>query len=141
MWCLWCSFLHEDFDKTMPKKKLVPSASSFNAEGKGRTSSATDDRGTSVFFFVRLYNLYTKVSLHTFVLRPGCPFRVRSEAVVASSATWAPFQVGRPFAITSTRQTSCLWMLLKQKSVIHAFVVTRAPASRHMWAVARSKSA
>ena len=72
-------------------------------------------------------------------LRRGCPSRVRGETMVVSTASWAPPQTGRPFAITSMRRSSCLWMWSRFKSVSKVFVVTRAPASRQMRAAARSR--
>ena len=59
--------------------------------------------------------------------------------MVVSTASWAPPQMGRPFAITSMRRSSCLWMWSRFKSVSKVLVVTRAPASRHMRAAARSR--
>ena len=72
-------------------------------------------------------------------LRRGWPSLVRGETMVVSTASWAPPQMGRPFAITSIRRSSCLWMWSRFKSVSKVLVVTRAPASRHMRAAARSK--
>ena len=62
-------------------------------------------------------------------LRCGWPSLVWSETVVVSTASWAPLQIGRPFAITSMRRSSCLWMWSRFKSVSKVLVVTRAPAS------------
>ena len=72
-------------------------------------------------------------------LRRGCPSLVSGETMVVSTASWAPPQTGRPFAITSMRRSFCRWMWSRFKSVSRVLVVTRAPASRHMRAVARSK--
>ena len=56
--------------------------------------------------------------------------------MVVSTASWAPPEMGRPFAITSMRRSSCLWMWSMFKSVSKVLVVTRAPACR---AAARSR--
>ena len=64
---------------------------------------------------------------------------VRNETMVVSTASWAPPQMGRLFAITSMRRSCCLWMWSRFKSVSKVLVVTRAPASRHTRAAARSR--
>ena len=43
-------------------------------------------------------------------LRRGCPSLVSGETMVVSTASWAPPQTGRPFAITPMRRSSCRWM-------------------------------
>ena len=60
-------------------------------------------------------------------LRRGWPSVVRGENMVVSTASWAPPEMGRPFAITSMRRSSCLWMW-SMKSVSKVLVVTRAAA-------------
>ena len=45
---------------------------------------------------------------------------------------------GRPLAMTSIRRSSCWWRWLMLRSLTLVLVVTRAPASRHMRAVAPS---
>ena len=74
-------------------------------------------------------------------LRRGRPSLGRGETMVVSTASWAPPQIGRPFAITSMRRSSCLWMWSRFKFVNKVLMVTRAPASRHMRAAARSTGA
>ena len=44
--------------------------------------------------------------------RLGWPSRVRGETRVASTASWAPFQSGKPLAMTSVRRSSYWWRWL-----------------------------
>ena len=70
--------------------------------------------------------------------RLGWPSRVRGETRVVSTTSCAPFQSGRPLAMTSIRRSSCWWGWLMLRSLTLALVVSRAPASLQMRAVARS---
>ena len=70
-------------------------------------------------------------------VRRGGPSMVRGETMVVSTASWTPPKL-EPFATTSMRGSSCLWMWSRFKSVTKVLVVTHAPASRHMRAAARS---
>ena len=60
--------------------------------------------------------------------RLGWPSRVRGETRVVSTASWAPFQSGRPLAMTSIRRSSCWWGWLMLRSLALVLVATRAPA-------------
>ena len=59
----------------------------------------------------------------------GWPSRVRGETRVVSTASWAPFQSGRPLAMTAIRWSSCWWGWLMLRLVL---VLTRAPAMAHL---------
>ena len=65
------------------------------------------------------------------------PSRLTGLTIVASTATWAPCQRGRPFATTSMRRPSAAGTS-RFKSRRATFVATRAPASLQMRAAARS---
>ena len=65
------------------------------------------------------------------------PSRLTGLTIVASTATWAPCQGGRPFATTSMRRPSAAGTS-RFKSRRATFVATRAPASLQMRAAARS---
>ena len=71
----------------------------------------------------------------------GTPSRVSGETTVVSTASWFPPRSGNPFAITSILLSSWRSMCSKLRSTKRVFVVTRAPASLHMRAAARSKGA
>ena len=65
------------------------------------------------------------------------PSRRTGLTIVASNATWAPCQRGRPFATTSMRHPSAAGTS-RFKSRRATFVATRAPASLQMRAAAHS---
>ena len=58
---------------------------------------------------------------------------------MVSTASWAPWKSGNPFAMTSMRRLSTRSTEGRFRSVSKVFVVTRAPASRHILAAARSR--
>ena len=134
--CLSGLRVREEPDKT--GGFFAPSSSCFYAKDDEATSSAAHEFGVYVRSFLRRASVKA-VPAYCPALRRGWPSLVRGETMVVSTASWAPPQMGRPFAITSMRRSSCLWMWSRFKSVSKVLVVTRAPASRHMRAAARSK--
>ena len=66
----------------------------------------------------------------------GCPSRVRGETRVMSIASCVPPHKVRPLAVTSMRRPSGRVECSMRKSVSRVLVVIRAPASRHILAVA-----
>ena len=65
------------------------------------------------------------------------PAAVSGDTMVVSTASWAPFHKGSPLAMTSMRRSSKR-ETATLRSRTRVFVVTRAPASRHTRAAARS---
>ena len=71
--------------------------------------------------------------------RRGWPVEASGDTRVVSTASWEPFQRGRPFAITSIRRSS--WRVAPVfKSRTKTLVLTRAPASLQIRAAARSEA-
>ena len=70
----------------------------------------------------------------------GVPSRLKGETNVESSATWAPWKSGKPFATTSNRRASTWCNGNKSKSRTITFVVPWAPASRETRAAALSRT-
>ena len=70
--------------------------------------------------------------------RRGSPARVSGETRVVSTANWPPPQSANPLAMTSMRRSSRCWTCGMLRSASRVWVVTRAPASRHTLAAARS---
>ena len=68
----------------------------------------------------------------------GTPELVKGETMVVSTASWVPLCRGSPCAMTSIRRLSCLLVRGTLRSDTKTCVATRAPASRHTRAVARS---
>ena len=67
----------------------------------------------------------------------GSPARV-SDTKAVSTANWATPQSAKPLAMTSMRRSSMWWTCWTLRSASRVWVVTRAPASRHTLAAARS---
>ena len=68
----------------------------------------------------------------------GTPSRVSGDTRVVSTASWFPPHKGRPLAMTSILLSSWRSRCSRLRSTRRVFVVTRAPASLHMRAAARS---
>ena len=70
----------------------------------------------------------------------GTPSRVSGDTRVVSTASWFPPHKGRPLAMTSILLSSWRSRCSRLRSTRRVFVVTRAPASLHMRAAARSRA-
>ena len=95
-----------EFDKT--GGFFAPSSSCFYAKDDEQHRRLRMNSGY-VRSFLRRASVKA-VPAYCPALRRGWPFLVRGETMVVSTARWAPPQMARPFAITSMRRSSCLWM-------------------------------
>ena len=61
----------------------------------------------------------------------GWPSLLNGGTSVRSTATWAPFQRGKPLAMTAMRRSSCRWGWLMWRSLPVVLVVTQVRSSNH----------
>ena len=87
---------------------FAPSSFCFYAKDDEATSSAAQEFGVCTLLSASGFG--QAVPAYCPALRRGWPSLVRGETMVVSTANSAPPQMERPFAITSMRRSSCLWM-------------------------------
>ena len=103
---------------------------------------ASSTQSTAVREHLRIGSRNLKSSLqnvHGVCYGRGSPLVVRGETRVVSMASWAPWNNGRPLAMTSMRRLSMRSTDGRLRSERRVLVETRAPASRHTRAAARSR--
>ena len=115
---------------------LAPTASHFDAENDKAASGIAKEFGVGPFFgFAGIVECCCSKAAGPTAGFTGTGERGDQSGV---DCQLSPTPRGKPFAMTSMRRSSMCWTCWTLRSASRVWVVTRAPASRHTLAAARS---